>query len=41
MEWWLLFGLAVVALAAGGITRLRRPRRRKAPEETRNIYPLW
>jgi hypothetical protein len=41
MEWWILAGLAAVALAAAGINRVRRPRRRKAEEQTRNIYPLW
>lgn len=41
MEWWILLGLAGVALAAGGIARLRRSRRREAQEQTRNIYPLW
>jgi hypothetical protein len=41
MEWWLLLGLTLVALAVGGFTRLRRPRHRKPQEQTRNIYPLW
>ena len=41
MEWWILFGFAVIALAVGAINHVRRPRRRKPKEQTSNIYPLW
>ena len=41
MEWWILMGLALIAVAAGGVTRLRKARRRVAESETDNIYPLW
>ena len=41
MEWWILLGLAVIALAIGASNRVRRPRRQKNEEQTRNIYPLW
>jgi len=41
MEWWILLGLAVIALAMAAINRVRRPRRQKTEEQTRNIYPLW
>jgi hypothetical protein len=40
MEWWILVGLAFIAVAAIGVTRLRKPRR-AAKSETDNIYPLW
>ena len=45
MEWWILSGLAVAALAVGALTRLRhrlaRSRLRRARGPERNIYPLW
>jgi len=41
MEWWILLGLAVIALAMAAINRVRRHRRQKTEEQTRNIYPLW
>jgi hypothetical protein len=41
MEWWILSGLALAAFAVGALTRLRRLRRRRAPEPAQNIYPLW
>jgi hypothetical protein len=41
MEWWILLGLAVGALGAGVLGRLRRSRRREARDEGKNIYPLW
>jgi hypothetical protein len=45
MEWWILSGLAVAALAVGGLTRLRRrldrSRLRRARASAPNIYPLW
>ncbi len=41
MEWWILSGLAVVVVAVGALTRLRRSRRRQAYEPAQNIYPLW
>jgi len=45
MEWWILSGLAVAALAVGALTRLRRrlgrSRLRRAGAPAQNIYPLW
>ena len=41
MEWWILLGLALAAVAVGGVTRLRKARRRAADRETGTIYPLW
>jgi len=41
MEFWILLGLVLIALAAGLVTRLVRSRRRPVEGETRNIYPLW
>jgi hypothetical protein len=41
MELWILMGLALIAVAAVGVTRLYKPRRRVAKSETNNIYPLW
>jgi hypothetical protein len=41
MEWWLLLGVAVLILAVGAMTRMRRSSRRKSRQETGNIYPLW
>jgi hypothetical protein len=41
MEWWILMGLALIAVAAVGGIRLRQPRRSVAKPETDNIYPLW
>jgi hypothetical protein len=41
MEWWLLLGVAVLILAVGAVTRMRRSSRRKSRQETGNIYPLW
>lgn len=40
MEWWILTGLALAALAIAGVTRRRNSRRKPEPE-TKNIYPLW
>jgi hypothetical protein len=41
MEWWILLGLAAVALGIAAIGRLRRLRRTDAESEPKNIYPLW
>ncbi len=41
MEWWILAGLVVAILALAGISRIVKPRRRSAENETKNIYPLW
>ena len=41
MEWWLLLGVAVLLLAVGAVTRMRRSSRRKSRQEAGNIYPLW
>jgi hypothetical protein len=41
MEWWILMGLALIAVAAVGVIRLCKPRRGVAKSETDNIYPLW
>jgi hypothetical protein len=41
MEWWILLGLTVIALAVGAINLVRRHRRQKTEEQTGNIYPLW
>ena len=41
MEWWLLVGVAILILAVGAVTRMRRSSRRKSRQQTGNIYPLW
>ena len=41
MEWWILSGLAVAALAVGAVTRLRRSKLRRSRGSAPNIYPLW
>ena len=41
MEWWILSALALVAVVIGGVTCLRKARRRAAESETGSIYPLW
>jgi hypothetical protein len=41
MEWWLLLGVAILILAVGAVTRIRRTSRRNSRQETGNIYPLW
>ncbi len=41
MEWWILLALAVVLLAIGVRSRIRRLRRRRPDKEANNIYPLW
>jgi hypothetical protein len=41
MEWWILLGLAAVALGIGVVSRIRKPRRREPEGDTNNIYPLW
>jgi hypothetical protein len=41
VEWWILLGLAAVALGAGALSKLRKARRREPEAETKNIYPLW
>jgi hypothetical protein len=41
MEWWILLGLAVVALVIGVSSRIRKSRRHAGERETQNIYPLW
>jgi len=41
MEWGILLGLAVIALAIGVHSRMRGKRRRRPDSEAKNIYPLW
>jgi len=41
MEWWILSGLGLAALAIGALTRLRRSKLRRARASAPNIYPLW
>jgi hypothetical protein len=41
MEWWILLGLAVIALVIGVSSRIRKSHRRGSERETQNIYPLW
>lgn len=41
MEWWILFGLALVLCGLGVVGRRRSSRRRPSDGEANNIYPLW
>ncbi len=41
MELWILLGLALVALAIGVVSRMRKARRIAPENEAKNIYPLW
>ena len=41
MEWWILSGLAMAALAVGAVTRLCRSKLRRNRGSAPNIYPLW
>ncbi len=41
MELWIVLGLVLAACGVGAATRLRRSRRGRPTNETKNIYPLW
>ncbi len=41
MEFWILLALMLAVFGTGAVSRVRRSRRRRSEEETKNIYPLW
>jgi len=41
LEIWIMLALAAGALVVAAVTRLRRNRRRAAPQSEHNVYPLW
>lgn len=41
MEWWILLGLAPLAVAICAGLRIRNWRNRNSAEKAGNIYPLW
>ena len=41
MEWWIITGLALAAVAVGVVNRRRKARRDAAQHDDNTIYPLW
>jgi hypothetical protein len=41
MEWWIIAGLALAAVAVGLATRVRKRHRATFERDGKTIYPLW
>jgi hypothetical protein len=41
MEWWIVLGLVLAAVAVGLANRIRKSRRSTVERDGKTIYPLW